>query len=186
MSSKSVRLFSNRIAISGTTFATGTLTVNTVTNHGLSTGDSVTLFFTNTPQILNGIVTTVTDTQFTMPCPANYNINSGDVYYEYFTTNSITKIGSTIIPLSRSINSQVGSIIHSVLTGTGAVSATITWYGNSSANTTDGVQIGTQILNGTNIDKTALSFSTPWPYVYGVVSPTITGTSAKLVVKLVG
>ena len=72
--------------------------------------------------------------------------------------------------------------IEAFITGTGAVSATITWYGCNTRRTVGGILFATTSLSDTNAAYSGGgdTSSTPiaeWPYVYCVLSA-ISGTGA--------
>jgi len=67
--------------------------------------------------------------------------------------------------------------LQSYVVGTGAVAATITWYGSNHNNTTYGTLLATQTLSGTTSDSTGVPIDAEWPYVYCVLSG-ISGTGA--------
>ena len=72
--------------------------------------------------------------------------------------------------------------IEAFITGTGAVSATITWYGCNTRRTVGGILFATTSLSDTNAAYSGGgdTSSTPiaeWPYVYCVLSA-ISGTNA--------
>lgn len=185
MSSPTVKKFKRVYKIAGTGWANGILTVTTTTAHYLLNGDTVQLLFNSVPQFLTGVVsnagTAGSSSTFDIACPSDYNIVAGgEVTIDYFTNST------EIIPLTgRSGVNNSTWLIHSYITGTGAVSATINWYGNSDNSTVGAVSIGTTSLSGTDIDASAAIFTAQWPIVYGVISA-ISGTGAKIVAKVVG
>ena len=61
--------------------------------------------------------------------------------------------------------------------GTGAVSGTVTWYGNDSESTTDGVLLATSTLSGTTTDSTGADIPAEPEYVYCTLA-SISGTNA--------
>lgn len=65
----------------------------------------------------------------------------------------------------------------SIITGTGAVSATIQWYGNNQNSTSNGILLTTHLLNGTTTDQAGSWVPANWPYMYAVIS-NISGTGA--------
>jgi len=70
-------------------------------------------------------------------------------------------------------------VIQSVLTGSGAVSATVEWYGSNSPSTAHGVLIATSYLSGTHSDSSGDYIAAEWPYMY-IKLTTISGTSASV------
>jgi hypothetical protein len=84
------------------------------------------------------------------------------------TTNQTS--GVAAFPASR-------KTIQASVTGTGTVSAVITWYGNNTNSTTNGVGIATTTLTGTTTDQSGADIPAEWPYLYCIVS-LITGTAA--------
>ena len=67
--------------------------------------------------------------------------------------------------------------IQASITGTGTVSATVTWYGSNICSNTSGVICATTSLSGTNSDVSGASVTAEWPFMYAVIS-SITGTGA--------
>jgi hypothetical protein len=70
-------------------------------------------------------------------------------------------------------------VVHSFVEGTGAVTATVTWYGNTIGSTIGAVVIATQTLSGTDLVADGAPVTAEWPFVYCVPSA-ITGTGLKL------
>lgn len=93
MSSRRVRYFRKEVKIANTTFATGTITVNTVGSHNLATGDSVSILMKNSTTQVDIIATVVTTTQFTFPSVYDLGIQ-GD--------------GIIIVPFFRSLDTTGG------------------------------------------------------------------------------
>jgi len=67
--------------------------------------------------------------------------------------------------------------IQSSIAGTGAVSGTITWYGNNSNSASGGILLATHSLSGTTTDQAGSDISGEWPFVYCVLA-SISGTGA--------
>jgi hypothetical protein len=67
--------------------------------------------------------------------------------------------------------------VQASITGTGTVSATVSWYGSNINSNTSGILCATSSLSGTNSDITGISVTAEWPYMYAVIS-SITGTGA--------
>ena len=67
----------------------------------------------------------------------------------------------------------------SEITGTGAVSATVTYYGSNRADTSRGVPLDTHALSGTDEDFTGseVVINTSWSYIWAVITG-ISGTGA--------
>lgn len=67
----------------------------------------------------------------------------------------------------------------SKITGTGAVSATVTFYGSNESTDTVGVVLDTHTLSGTSSDKAYSSapITAQWPYIWAVLT-SISGTGA--------
>lgn len=65
---------------------------------------------------------------------------------------------------------------HATISGTGVVTAAITWYGNNNNDVTTGVAIATSTLSGTTTDQTGISLP-EWPFHYSEITM-ISGTGA--------
>ncbi len=63
------------------------------------------------------------------------------------------------------------------IAGTGAVSATVTWYGNNLNAASGGIAIATSTLSGTTTDQSGADIPAEWPYLYAVLTG-ISGTGA--------
>lgn len=63
------------------------------------------------------------------------------------------------------------------IAGTGAVSATVTWYGSNINAASGGALLSTMTLSGTTTDQAGADISAEWPFVYCVLSA-ISGTGA--------
>jgi hypothetical protein len=70
--------------------------------------------------------------------------------------------------------------IQSIIEGTGAVSATVNWYGSNVKDTSTGELIGINALSGTTKDSSGGGDnSVQWAYVWAVIpANSITGTGA--------
>lgn len=73
--------------------------------------------------------------------------------------------------------------IEGIVTGTGAVAATINVYGCNTNRVTNGVLVATMTLSGTNADVAGAALSAEWPYYYAVLSG-ISGTGAAVTVSV--
>lgn len=99
------------------------------------------------------------------------------------TTNATltlyTLLNSVTVNSTSDIAAVLGErrIFQSRITGSGAVAATISWYGNTTNATTGGVLLVTDTLSGANTDQTGSDIPAEWPYVYCVLSG-ISGTNA--------
>ena len=69
--------------------------------------------------------------------------------------------------------------VEAFITGTGTVSATITWYGCNTNRNTNGKLLATTTLSGTTSDGSGGVVTESWPYMYCVLSA-ISGTGAKV------
>jgi hypothetical protein len=74
-------------------------------------------------------------------------------------------------------------VAHAFMTGAGAVSATVTVYGNTTASTTGAVVLGTLYLSGTGGDTQGLPIMAEWPYIYAIPSA-ITGSGAVVTTRI--
>lgn len=94
---------------------------------------------------------------------------------------------SSVLPLITAATSTITSAvvftgaspktISVSVTGTGAVTANISFYGNNINSTTNGTLLGTASLSGTTTDSAGLYIPANWPYVFATIT-TLTGTSA--------
>ena len=73
--------------------------------------------------------------------------------------------------------------IQASISGTGAVSATVTWYGSNSNAASGGALIATSTLSGTTTDATGAEITAEWPYMYCVLSD-ISGTGAAVTANI--
>ena len=71
------------------------------------------------------------------------------------------------------------SVCQSTITGTGALTATVEIYGNTTRQNTGGVLIDTHTLSGTTTATAGKMLDGPWPYMYAKVTA-ITGTGAAI------
>lgn len=93
---------------------------------------------------------------------------------------ALVKIGGAATAVDASpvfVGNPANATLQAVLTGTGAVSATINWYGSNDGVT--GVLLGTTSLSGTNSDSDGLAPLAQWPYI-GKQVTAISGTSASV------
>jgi len=79
---------------------------------------------------------------------------------------------STVFPIKMGRRTLQGSIA-----GTGAVSGTVSWYGNNANTASGGVLIATSTLSGTTTDTSGADMPGEWPYIYCVLA-SISGTNA--------
>jgi hypothetical protein len=101
MSTSAVKKLTRTYHITHTSWSGGVLTINTDIPHYMVAGDEVKLLFNNGPQILSSIVsntgTVGTSKSFTVPCPVNLFVNSGEVELDYFTgamlSSSVNSMG---------------------------------------------------------------------------------------------
>jgi hypothetical protein len=63
------------------------------------------------------------------------------------------------------------------IAGTGAVSATVTWYGSNANAASGGELLDTMLLSGTGTDAAGYDAPAEWPYVYCALAD-ISGTGA--------
>jgi hypothetical protein len=69
-------------------------------------------------------------------------------------------------------------IIQAWVTGTGALTATVTWYGKMLKSSPAEI-VATSALSANNADQTYAELTVEWPIIY-CISTDLTGTSAKL------
>lgn len=69
--------------------------------------------------------------------------------------------------------------IQALISGTGAVSATVEFYGSNANDLTTGLLLATATLSGTTTDSTGGAMSAEYPYMWAKVTA-ISGTSAKV------
>ena len=67
--------------------------------------------------------------------------------------------------------------IECVLTGTGAISATVLLYGSNTDRNDNGTLLGTMTLNGTDETVDSVQVEVPWPYMW-TDTTAISGTDA--------
>lgn len=94
--------------------------------------------------------------------------------------NAITAIATGSATLTHPAGPKT---VQAVISGTGAINATINVYGSHYNDTTKGVLLGTLAPNGTTMAVDALSIAAPWPYLWGDLtavsgSTTVTVTAA--------
>ena len=99
---------------------------------------------------------------------------------------SAKEVLTKFVLLNAVLTNQTSGIVHlpkgrkwfkCSIAGTGAVSGTVTWYGNDVESTTGGVLIATSTLSGTTIDATGADIPSEPMYVYCVLTG-ISGTGA--------
>lgn len=106
------------------------------------------------------------------------------IYASLLSPLSPTKTVSTL--LSAVVVNQTSAVfvakgarrtIQTTITGSGAVSAVVTWYGNTTNSTSQGILLATHTLSGTNADQVGSDIPAEWPFVFVILSG-ISGTSA--------
>lgn len=75
------------------------------------------------------------------------------------------------------VSTQSRRTIQATITGTGAVSATVTWFGSNNNTTSGGILLATSTLSGTTTDTSGADIRAEWPYMYCVLA-SISGTNA--------
>lgn len=120
MSSQRVRKFGFVLDFTAT-WAANVLTVVTVGNHNLATGDRVHLAGNNSPQVFNGTVTVTNATTFTV---------AADITYQYFTAGkaTITQFNTGYtgrITITAPRGTALAAVIQSFIAGTGGASYTV-------------------------------------------------------------
>jgi hypothetical protein len=73
--------------------------------------------------------------------------------------------------------------IQASISGTGAVSATVLWYGSNINSAKGGRLFATSTLSGTTTDDTGVVVTEQWPFVYVQLSA-ISGTDAAVTVTI--
>lgn len=73
--------------------------------------------------------------------------------------------------------------VQATVSGTGAVSATVSIYGNTTNSNSGGVLVGTISLSGTTSNSDGFISDSSWPYLYADLTA-ISGTSAAVTVKV--
>jgi hypothetical protein len=80
------------LQVASYTWASGTLTVNTVAAHGLVTGNYFEFADSNFPQVISGTITVTSTTQFTMSVTTGTQVNAlkmpGTVYTNIYNTGA--------------------------------------------------------------------------------------------------
>jgi hypothetical protein len=74
-------------------------------------------------------------------------------------------------------------VIHAFIAGTGSVSATVLWFGNTQNTNTGGVLLATSTLSGSGADSTGATICSQWPYIYAQITA-ISGTSAAVTCRV--
>lgn len=105
-----------------------------------------------------------------MSFPSNKRLKDVSYLLNAVTTNQTSEVFS-IAAGRRTFQSKI--------TGTGAVAATVTWYGNNVNAIAGGVLLVTDTLSGTTSDQTGSDIPAEWPYVYCILSA-ISGASASV------
>jgi hypothetical protein len=67
--------------------------------------------------------------------------------------------------------------VQATIAGTGAVSATIDWYGTNTRSTVDGIKIATTTLSETTSDRSGAEITANWNFMYCTLTA-ISGTGA--------
>lgn len=183
MSSRLVKKFKRTYNVASTTWAAGTLTVNTQSIHYLNAGDRVTILFNNTPQNLTGTVINGgafgSSTQFTIACPNDYLISTdGQVIVEFFSTGlAVTTINGGILPHLAITNSGMGeTVIQGVLASSGSATFAI----QGSLDGINFVNTGSTVTITTSTTGFAI-LSPRWPYI----RPYVTANAASNLTILV-
>ena len=98
-----------------------------------------------------------------------------------FFSNAITNDTSPIFKVKRG-----DKVFHSKISGTGAVSATVTYYGSGFDDVTTGKILDTHTLSGTTTasEGSQVAITTSWPYLWAVIS-NISGTGAAITALMV-
>ena len=89
----------------------------------------------------------------------------------------IAAVGSTVNTLSKEM------VVQASVSGTGALTASISIYGNTANSNSGGVLLGTISLSGTTLATDGFSICAPWPYIYSDTTA-LTGTGASVTVLL--
>lgn len=94
--------------------------------------------------------------------------------------NTNTTASSAVIPISGLANLACQATVR----GSGAVSATVTWYANVDGTADEWVSLGTTFCNGTNVASDGFAAPLkPWAALMCSVSA-VTGTGAYVVCKI--
>jgi hypothetical protein len=109
-----------------------------------------------------------------MITPIAEGMKVGYTLFNAVTTNSTSDIASP---------ERGRRVIKASIAGIGAISATVTWYGNDVSSTTNSIVLATSTLSGTTSDVSGADIPAQWPYMYAVIS-SITGTSAAVTAKI--
>ena len=178
MSQQRVKKIQNVIKGATTSWATNVLTVTTGTAHGLTSGQVVSLMSPDSPQALASVTITVTSTTaFTVSASAQYaGWTACEIVFGFFTAATTT---SFTLP----VMSGAGAIIQGVVSGTGAVSAAITF--NVSLDGQNWVPLSTMSLTGTTSATDGFVVNAHWVYMQAVITA-VTGTGAGLTLMIGG
>ena len=109
------------------------------------------------------------------------NYNSNELRAVEFFSGATTNSTSPIFKVKRG-----DKVFHSKITGTGAVSATVTYYGSGFDDLATGVVLDTHTLSGTTTasDGSQVTITTSWPYLWAKIT-NISGTGAAVTALLV-
>jgi hypothetical protein len=98
--------------------------------------------------------------------------------------NQFFKSGHTLLSAVTSNQTSIAQelpsgrrTVQASIAGTGAVSGTVTWYGNNTNSNSGGVLLATSTLSGTTTDTTGADIPAEWPWVYCILAD-ISGTGA--------
>lgn len=95
-------------------------------------------------------------------------------------TNVTASVSDQVSKIVEVRDESRSNTIQSVISGTGAISATVNWYGSNIKDTSTGELIGVNILSGTTKDSSGGGAAgVQWAYVWAVIpANSITGTGA--------
>lgn len=78
---------------------------------------------------------------------------------------------------------QAEKVVHAQVTGSGAVTATVEFWGNVINSVTNAVLLGTINLSGTATDQDGFAMDAPWPFIFAKLT-VISGTSAAVTASI--
>lgn len=81
------------------------------------------------------------------------------------------------------VSRKGAKVIEATVTGTGAVTASVSIYGNARNNNTDGILLATITLSGSDAARDGFAFDAGWPFLYAVLTA-MTGTGASILVDV--
>lgn len=93
-------------------------------------------------------------------------------------TSVIANVTSQAVPFA-----SAKRTLEAIVTGTGAVGATVNVYGCNTSRTTNGILVATLTLSGTTSDQAGSELLVEWPFLYAVLSG-ISGTGAAVSVSV--